>query len=298
MPWRPRVRQPIKARHLAIALVLLLLTAAESTLWLRHSPTPRSPQSVAQVMALEGRVARLADGGAALEPESLVAGHALQVGDVVETLPGARATLRRAGGLTIHLGPDAIATWDSADELRLTRGAVYIDTQGVGTQDRFVLVTHAGRIRHVGTRFGVEVDDRHVRVTVRDGAVRIADARERHELTAGREGRIDADGNFIELPLLTAAGPWNWLLDNPPRFTVEGRPLREVAHELAAAAGVTLTWAGTDIARDADELLLHGPTLTLPPRQALNVVLLTTRFALRDDGHAADGTAQFEVVDR
>jgi ferric-dicitrate binding protein FerR (iron transport regulator) len=298
MPWRPRVRQPIRPAHLAIALLALLLAAIESTLWLRQAPTPRPVNPIARVSALTGRVLRIADSGSAPAAEPLAADSGINVGDELQSRPGSRLTLRRPGGLTIHLGPDANATWDSADELRLTHGTVYVDTEGVGSQDGFVLVTHAGRIRHIGTRFGVEVDQRHVRVTVRDGAVRIGAANGQHDLAAGAEGRIGADGSFISMPLQAQSGPWNWMLGDSPQFALEGRPLHEVAQELAAAAGLTLTWSGTDLVRDADDLVLHGPALALPPRQALDVVLLTTRFRLRDDGQDADGTARLAVVDR
>jgi ferric-dicitrate binding protein FerR (iron transport regulator) len=298
MPWRPSRRQPIRARHFVVAVVLLALAALESVLWLHRTPTETTTGLIARVTGLEGQAARLADSGSAPATEALAPGSAMTVGDVVQTRPGARLTLRRSGGLTIHVGPDTTATWDSPDALRLSHGVVYIDTEGVGTEDRFVLVTHAGRIRHVGTRFGVEVDDRHVRVTVRDGAIRLSAVNEVHELQAGKEGRIGADGDFVALPLQADAGPWNWMLDAAPRFAIEGRPLHEVASELAAAAGASLSWDGTDVARHADELLLHGPTLTLPARQALDAVMLTTRFRLRDDGRDADGTVRLEVVER
>lgn len=298
MPWRPTRRQPIRGRHFAIAMVLLGLAALESALWLHRTPPERTTGFIARVTGLEGHASRIADSGSAPATVALVPGSAIEIGDVMQTRPGAQLTLRRPGGLTIHVGPDTTATWDSADALRLSHGVVYVDTEGVGGEDRFVLVTHAGRVRHIGTRFGVEVDERHVRVTVRDGAVRLSAVSGEHELQAGSEGRIDTDGEFIAMALQADAGPWNWLLEAAPRFAIEGRPLHEVASELAAAAGATLSWGNTDVARHADELLLHGPTLALPARQALDAVMLTTRFRLQDQGQDADGTARLEVVER
>lgn len=214
---------------------------------------------------------------------------------MLRTRPGARLSLRRPGGLAIHLGPATEAVWDSHDALRVVRGVVYIETESNASRDELVVLTHAGRIHHIGTRYGVEVSDRLVRVSVRDGLVRITAAQEVTDVPAGRLGLLRPGSRLAAAPLSADEGPWNWMQGKAPRFAIEGRSLREVASELAAAAGMSLNWS-TDIAQEADALQLHGPSLQMPPRTALDAVLMTTRFALREAGQDADGSARLDVV--
>lgn len=295
MPWRGTDRQSVRPRHLVLALVLLALTGVLSTLWL---PSGRGPTHAAKVVGIDGIALRIGDNGAARPPTALARGVTVGAGDVVLTRPGAKLALRRPGGLSIHVGPATEATWDSADALRVTRGTVYIETETSGSQDPLVIVTHAGRIRHVGTRFGVEVGDRLVRVSVRDGLVRVSGVHEDQDLPAGRLGLLRADGGMSSEPLAPDAGPWNWMQGDDLRFAIEGRPLRDVAAELAAAAGVNLAWPSADSAREAEDLVLHGPALGMDPRAALDAVLLTTHFTLRDAGRDTDGMVILEVARR
>ena len=295
--WRQSHRQRVRMRHLSMAAAVLLCVGLGSLAWLTHTPVVAKNVVAARIESVTGRSELRADSGAAPVAGALTVGRELRNGDVIRSRPGSHLILRRPGGLTIHVGPDSEIAWESPNELRLAQGVVYVETFGAGTDEAFVLVTHEGRIQHIGTRFGVQVDERRVRVMVRDGAVQIAGVRGERQLQAGLEGRLDAGGGYAELPLGPDAGPWNWMLDGPTRFEIEDRPLREVLREMSAAAGVSLVWSSTEVARDADALVLHGPPLALPPQQALDAVLLTTRYALRGTG-SDNGAERFEVVAR
>jgi hypothetical protein len=143
----------------------------------------------------------------------------------------------------------------------------------------------------------VQVDENRVRVMVRDGVVRVADTHNERRLAAGLEGRLDATGAYTQVPLESDIGPWNWMLGEPARFVVEDRPLHEVLHEMSSAAGISIAWPSSELRRDAESQVLHGPALRLPPRQAIDAVLLTTRYTLREIA-GADGTRRYEVVVR
>ncbi len=296
MAWRGTRRQPVRPTHLLLAFALLLATALGSSLWLAQAPLVRGPAPAARVASAVGVSLRIGDNGAAKPPVILTEDSALKVGDVLQTRPGARLRLRRPGGLSIQIGPATEAIWDSPDDLRILRGVVYIETESPESHDPLVIVTHAGRVRHVGTRFGVQVSDQLVRVTVRDGLVRISAARHEQDLGAGHQGLLRADGAIESSPLATDAGPWNWMQGEATRFAIEGRSLHDVATELAAASGHALGWSTTNLARDAADLKLHGPALDMDPRAALDAILMTTRFAARDAGRDTDGTARLEVV--
>ncbi len=49
--------------------------------------------------------------------------------------------------------------------------------------------------------------------------------------------------------------------------------------DLALASGLPLSYGSPQIEASARELVLHGPTLGLEARDAIDTVLLTTQFA-------------------
>jgi ferric-dicitrate binding protein FerR (iron transport regulator) len=279
--WRRQVRRRLKRRQLAVAGgVFACAVLAVSAVLLRGHGAPRA--ALAEVLRVQGEVTVRADSGAAAPRALLAAGAHLQTGEVIETAPGSRLVLRRPGGATIHLAANSSASWQTTDALRLQRGVIYIDTDTAdGGADALEIVTHTGRIRHVGTRYSVQVDELEVRVMVRDGAVSIGDSRASQRLDSGYAARIGADGRMTAATLRPGEGPWHWLAVETPSFVVEGRSLHAVLLDMAQAAGQPVSYASTAVEAESRDLLLHGPTLELDAEAAVDAVLLTTRFVRR-----------------
>jgi hypothetical protein len=295
--WRKAHRDRVRLHHLSIAAALILCVGLGSLLWLprgaRHGDAP-----AARIATLTGRAVLHTDSGASPIAVTLAAGRQVRNGDVIRSLPGSQLVLQRPGGLRIHLGPDSEVAWVSQDDLRLVQGVVYVDTEGAREVDAFAVLTHAGRIRHVGTRFSVTVDDGRVSVMVRDGLVSIGSSQGERRLSGGQESRISANGEYTTQPLAADAGPWNWMLGDPPRFAIEDRSLREVVREMGDAAGITVVFASLADETTARQMVLHGPALQMSPLSALRATLLTTQFTLHESGVDADGPTRFEVVAR
>jgi ferric-dicitrate binding protein FerR (iron transport regulator) len=296
--WLQTHRQRVRLRHLSLAAAVLLGVGLASLLWLQGLPRAPANVSAARVESLSGSAVLHGDSGASPVPVPLAPGSLLNNGDVIRSAAGSRLVLRRPGGLIVHLGPDSEIAWVSHDTLHLVHGLLYIDTAGSHGDEAFAVITHAGRIRHVGTRFSVQVDARTVRVMVRDGAVAIGTAQNEHLVPGGHEERISAAGDVADLPLTEDSGPWNWLLDGTPRFVVEARSLHEVVNEMASAAGVALVWPTPADEQQAQHLVLHGPTLAMAPLRALEATLLTTRFTLQQTAAGSDGARRYDVVAR
>jgi ferric-dicitrate binding protein FerR (iron transport regulator) len=276
--WRREVRRRVQRRQFAISAVCLLaVVSSVLVLWPGRSGV--GSHTVARVERAVGTVELLTDSGAA-RPRTLTgSGLAIAPGDVLRTSAGSRAGLHRAGGIAIHVGGDTELAWQSTDALRLTRGVVYIDTDGdTARADRLEVITHNGRIRHIGTRFSVEVDNLEVEVRVRDGAVSFDEGRNAERIGAGQAARIDRNGRVTAARFVTGDGPWQWLKPGLPQFVVEGRSLHEVLHDMARAAGLPLRYVSPPVEAKAHELVLHGPELDLAARDAIDAVLLTTQF--------------------
>lgn len=285
--WRGQLRKRTHRRQLAVAASLLGCALLAGLAWLQQGgPVPA--RSVASVAAVSGHVRVRADSGAG-DFTDVTRAHSFEAGEQIETAAASRITLRRPGGILIHVAAASELVWQSDDALRLKRGLIYIDTEDASGPDGLEIITHTGRIRHVGTRFSVQVADLEVRVMVRDGAVRIGDSRAEQRLEKGYAARIAADGRITAAAIPAGEGPWYWLATDEPRFAVEGRSLHAVLSDMAQAEGVELSYGSAAVESSAHELQLHGPPLTLDAAQAIDAVLLTTQFARR---------APLEIVQR
>ncbi len=287
--WLRQRRQRVHRRQLAIAASLLGFALLAGIGWMNFG-APAADPHVAAIERFVGDVGLRHDSGAGREVEPR-AGSPLIVGEQIDTAPGSRLVLRRPGGILLHVAGGSQLVWQTANAVRLTRGLVYVDTGGaVPGTDSLEIVTHTGSIRHIGTRFSVQVaDDLEVRVMVRDGAVRIGNARNDRRLDAGQGARIARDGEVLASSLTLEDGPWQWLGAEQPRFPIEGRTLHAVLEDLALAEGEPLRYASSDVEAEARNLKLHGPALELGADAATAAVLLTTRFTRQ---------APFEIVAR
>lgn len=278
--WRRRVRKRMRRRQLAVATSLLGAALLGSLVWLGRQPPAAAPR-LATVESITGNVVLREDSGAAAAAP-LQRARSIHKGELIQTAPGSKLTLRRPGGILIHVGGHTELQWQTDDALRVTRGIVYVDTNpGVRGADALQILTHASRIRHIGTRFSVQVEALDVRVLVREGAVAIGNGRGEQRVASGRAARIAAGGELSEVELTPGEGPWQWLGNERPQFALEGRRLDDVLQDLALASGLPLSYGSPQIEAGARELVLHGPPLGLEARDAIDTVLLTTRFTRR-----------------
>ncbi|MEP7314564.1 MAG: FecR domain-containing protein [Pseudomonadota bacterium] len=292
--WLRVHRRRVRTRHLSLAAGVFICVAGGSLAWLLLArQTDSGP--IARVETLSGSAVLQADSGGARTPLQLTRGDAVANGDVIRSASGSRLLLRRLSGLSIHVGPDTEISWQSRNDLRLTRGVIYVDTAGASRGDEaFAVITHAGRIRHLGTRYSVSIAAALVQVRVRDGAVSIDDSRGARRVDMGQELRIAANGEVSGQNFPADAGPWNWLVGDTPSFDIEGRNVEETLKELGAAAGLRIEFATPAVEAAARETVLHGAALRMPARAALDATLLTTHFTA--ENAAADGAASPRLV--
>ncbi len=204
--WRRHVRKRMQRRQLAIAASLFGVAVLGSLIWLGRQPAANTEQ-LAAVESIAGNVVLRGDSGAA-EAAPLQRSRSIHKGELIQTAPGSKLTLRRPSGILIHVGGDTELAWQTDDALRVTRGIVYVDTnEGARGADALEIVTHTGRIRHVGTRFSVHVEALDVRVLVREGAVAIGSNRGEQRVASGHAARIAAGGELSEVALTPGEGP-------------------------------------------------------------------------------------------
>jgi ferric-dicitrate binding protein FerR (iron transport regulator) len=181
---------------------------------------------------------------------------------------GAGAFLRVDSGTQLRL--------ESARELVLERGAVYLDTGSPDAGGATVVVrTSLGLVRDVGTQFQVRVEGTGVGVSVREGAARFEGKDASHEAPSGVRLTVHEDGTVTTREIPRSGPEWDWILEIASPFDLEGRRLGEYLGWVARETGLRIEYADPTIAADGESIILHGSIEGLRPEATLGIVLPT-----------------------
>ncbi|MEP7243167.1 MAG: FecR family protein [Gammaproteobacteria bacterium] len=202
----------------------------------------------------------------------------LMSGDRIEVPVGGSLAARRPDGTSVRVAGPASLVWEGPNRIHLERGRVYVDMGARSDPEgpTFEVHTPFARIEHGGTRFTAESGPSHVRVAVRDGAVRMTSANGvAFGLRRGQAAEAGASGEmaWVAPPVRT---DWEWVEALAPPCAVEGRVLLDVLRDLAREADLELAFASPAVERRARALMLHGPAIELLPRPAIDAVLEAT----------------------
>ena len=230
--WRDARRRRRRPYYAAAAAVLAAVAIGLVTLPGRVA-APASPFGT--VARVEGRPA--VDGGA-----SLTAGAALRLGDRVVTGGADGLAVETLDGASIRIDGGTSLVAETPRRLRLSRGAVYVDsgTSAPVSGDAFEIITPYGRVTDVGTQFQVRIVDEHAAVLVREGLV-----------------------------------DWDWAEALATPFVIEGATLYDFLEWAARETGRELRFASSAARRRAQQIRLSGDIGAWRPDEAITPVVAT-----------------------
>lgn len=281
--WQAAVarRNTQRWRWVAAATLTAAVSGVGVLAVLRPSPVP----AIASLTRVSGEVVRRADGGS--PSGAVLSGNALYAGDEIETSSTGRALLRWSDSATLRIDSASLARFESESELRLMRGTLYVETSGDGdARAPLAVSTPFGEVRHVGTRFEVQVSRDQVRVRVRDGiAIFAGNAFAPVVIEAGRQLSIGGGEATLQAGPAASDPAWGWTQTIAPEFAIEGRSLFDALEWLAHEAGLRVIYASPVVRDRTRTVVLHGSIDGLDLRQALTAVLSGSgvSFQLRSD---------------
>src|SRR6185503_19108028 len=226
-------------------------------------------------------------------PLTFTAGNAVMSGSTVPTSSGTLA-MTLSSGVHLRLDASSTARVDSATDVTLERGAVYVDSADAHpTQSGaspLSVHTPAGLVRDIGTQFEVRLSDAGMRIRVRDGQVRVTYANGVDALAGtGEELFTTAGGSDRSINRRSVAvtgSEWEWAERAAPPFAVEGKTLGALLDWVSHEGAWTVTFADRGFSGVAREFvvyvradLLRG----LTPAEMLDVVLPTCGLRYRID---------------
>lgn len=287
--------RPTRARRWRAPLALaasLLVAVGGVWWWLGGPPWGAEHGVVANIARIDGSAslavstdARDLALSATDAPLDIVAGSELATAAGGES--AGRVALRLAGGTSLRLDSGSRVRLLSAGSLELTAGAVYVDTSTAEVAHGIEIRTSIGIARDIGTQFEVRLVEESgaMRVTVRDGAVRVE-----HGATSARVERaqvltLSADGAMVRGVIPTHGAPWDWTLRVAPRFDAQAATVSAYLDWLAGETGWRVVFEDPSLEATARAVRIHGGIAHLDPDQTPDAVVPSLGFSYRlEDG--------------
>ena len=269
-----RARRRVVTLGIAASAVLAVAIAVFGVRYLAPEP-----MQVAQITRVDGHLlVRPAEQSA----RELAVAQSVSTGETIQTDDRSRAALQFGDGLSLRLDRGTIVKVASADELVLTAGAVYVDSQGVDSQgddpQELTIRTDAGSVRHVGTQYQVRTHADDMEVSVREGRVMIANAAGTSSGVAGERIRVTPRGEIVRSTVAAHDPVWQWAAHAAPQFEINDRALTEFLDWVSRETGRRVVYASDAARNTASDVKLRGSIAGLDPDTALSAVLSTTQL--------------------
>jgi ferric-dicitrate binding protein FerR (iron transport regulator) len=201
-------------------------------------------------------------------------GQRIAIGDFVRS--DARAALQLDNGLAVRIDRVTLFNIVERDRLALKAGAVYVDAKsGVPAED-FIVATHAGDVRHLGTQYQVRMRVDGIEVSVREGRVIVESEAASTIATAGERLDISRRGSVRREPIAPSDETWRWASEIAPPFSIENASLAAFLEWVARETGRPLVYESPHVQATATSVTLRGSVDGLAPEVALSAVLATT----------------------
>lgn len=203
--------------------------------------------------------------------------HAIMAGTSLRSGDEGSAGLLLEDGTSLRLAVASEIRFVEPGRLRLTAGAVYVDTgSGPSSERRVEVVTPAGRVWDVGTQFEVRYRDDTLTLRVREGRVVLERKDRDYEGLAGEQLRVHEDGRFERAAFSPFDAAWRWVQAVAPLPFDDHITVHELLEWVARETGREVHFAEPGLATRASRTILHGNPRRLLPMEALAVMLETT----------------------
>jgi ferric-dicitrate binding protein FerR (iron transport regulator) len=204
-------------------------------------------------------------------------------GSVLETELNEGVGMTLASGHVLRLAEKTRVRIE-AHSVVLDAGAIYLDSGGDGRVDPIEVRSRFASLHEFGTQYMVRLTDASLDISVREGAVRVAQGSTSITAFAGEMLRLDEAGRTLKIPVAHYGEPWAWVTQLASMPVIEGLSLSEFLVWLTREQGWQLEFATPELAVKASNIELHGSVAGLDGRQGLAAVMASTGWHYRLQG--------------
>jgi ferric-dicitrate binding protein FerR (iron transport regulator) len=199
---------------------------------------------------------------------ALLAGAELHAGSVLETAGGDGVALQLTSGHNLRLAAASRVRIET-DAVVLDAGAVYLDSGAARTATPIEVRSRLATVRELGTQYMVHLGGNSLDVSVREGAVHVAQGKVVVTARAGELLQLDKSGQIQRQPVPEYGEHWAWVTELAQVPSLEGLTLAEFLHWLVREQGWRLEFATPELASAAGQVDLHGSIEGLSGEEAL-----------------------------
>lgn len=288
--WRDLTAQRRRRRYYApVAAAALVVIALGAAALILRAPAPApAPVTVATVEVVVGTVLQQAAGEAATAP--LAVAGPLQTDTQITAGTASGLALRWRDGSSVRLDENSGVRLTRAGEVRLDSGRLYVDAGEAVAAAPLVVLTPAGRVRHLGTQYMTAVSGAGTTVSVRSGRVRLDGPGAPAEADAGEQLQVDPSGTSRRRAIPTYGDLWQWTQVAAPGFAADGRSVAEFLDWVSRESGRSITFVSPEAERLARQTRLRG-RIEMEPMAALAAILQSSDLAYEAD----DGTLRIRM---
>ncbi|AMN48037.1 hypothetical protein ACG33_13205 [Steroidobacter denitrificans] len=233
--------------------------------------TEERGRPVATIQRVEGGMFRASNGEGWLR---IGEGQRIGIGDIVRS--DGRAALQFDNGLSVRIDRNTSFSIAARDRFALNAGAVYVDAKPGEPAKDFIVATHAGIIRHLGTQYQVRMRVDGIEVSVREGRVIVEGEIASVVATAGERLDISTQGSVQRELIPPSDEAWRWASEVAPPFSLDSVSLAAFLEWAARETGRSLVYESPRVQATATSVILRGSVDGLAPEIALSAVLATT----------------------
>ena len=207
------------------------------------------------------------------KPEHLLAvGETFSEGSEIEVADDSALALRLASGASVRLDAGTAVRWSNADTLRLKRGRVYVDSPE-SVLGALTVTTALGDVREIGTQFEVRLEEKALRVRIREGQVVLEAGETRQTGKAGDE-MVWSPDKGLALGRIDLHGPaWAWTLQLADDFELEGAKVEDYLSWLVRETGWRVRFEPPSLGENVAEESVFGSLSGLGPDASPELVL-------------------------
>jgi hypothetical protein len=243
------------------------------------------PARVASIQKSFGSIYVLGDQSELTRADNLAAIHE---GQIIVTGDDAGIALAWVNGGSVRLDKSTEIEFRDDSTVYLRSGRVYFDSRPselfaevqAGGENSFVIETDHGVVMHTGTQFMTHVDDENLRVSVREGRVDISGQFYPHTAERGEQVLFSGRQRPVVLSIPEYGAAWDWIGKTSPPVNVEGQSVHVFLDWVGRELGMSIEYAGDDVAQVARQAILEGQVGT-EPKEALRHRMMTAALSWR-----------------
>ncbi len=232
---------------------------------------------IGSVQRIAGRVELIREDDRYLLSE----GSIIPIGARLVSDGGGRALISLDSSTTLRIDMNTVVDMESARQLHLSAGSVYIDTgEKAGPRSGVSVATEFTTIVDIGTQYLVTADAMKTVVSVREGSVMISTDMTSVESkpVLGMARQLVFSGAYqLSAELIDKhGGVWSWVQKVAPGFDTKDRSFYDLLHWVSRETGRDLNFDSPETETIAQEEGTKG-SFVVTPEKALSDVFATSK---------------------